>query len=132
MKEGLICIVIIAFVMVAVGFGGGSYWEGRADYALSDAAADAVRADTRAAHGFDARTLALVLLPLSTSIVLVTIFLSYLAKREAQMLKHFYAHELITEQVACLPESTYVLQVAPERENTYISVWAGGQAGDEK
>jgi len=145
--SGCLAVIVIAVVVIALGAGAlvsgigqmfGSYWQGKGNYELASAAANAVRADTQAAHGLDARTLALVILPVGVSILFAVIFLSYSAWREARLMRMlelagqtYIATDIQTVRPARPPKPTYALLEAPERENIYIPVWAGTEAGQK-
>lgn len=142
--SGCLSVLVIGAVVLVFGAGAlvdgigqmfGSYWQGKGNYELATAAANAVRADTQAAHGLDARALALILIPVSISILFAVIFLLYSAWREARLMRALKLSGRISSvqvvQPACLPKTAYTLMEAPERQNTYIPVWAGSEAGEK-
>jgi len=137
--QGCLTAVVVAVLFAIFGIGAlvngaeqmfDSYWQGKSNYELASAAANAVRADTAAAHGLDARTLALVLLPVGVMLLCMVGFFLYSAWREAQMMRMLSNSQRPYNSMqntlpACLPKHTYALLEAPERENTYTPIWAG-------
>ena len=123
----LLCLMTCAGVGVAINQAT-AYRQSTSDYVLSMAAANAVYADTKAAHGFDLRWWSFVGALVCVVVVLVGLF-AVIQERQQRRLWQLLAQTPTlpptTEPPACLPNPVYTIESAPERENTYLSVWAG-------
>jgi hypothetical protein len=72
------------------------------------------------------------------SVLFAVTFLLYSAWRGARLMRAlelsgrvYDIQSVQTVLPACLPKPTYALLEAPERQNTYIPVWAGNEAGQK-
>ena len=137
--KGMGCLAALAIIVVVAALSitslvsgvkeaTSAYWLGKSNYLLTEAAANAIYADTRAAHGFNWNVVGYVGLVAGVALLFFGLFFVTQMIQQRRLLNALTNLQTYSslqaspsvELPACLPEQAYIVEQAPERQHTYI------------